>query len=216
LYKENQKLALKHIYLIRHGQTDYNVQGIVQGSSVDTSLNETGRLQAQLFYESYKDVPFDKIYTSKLKRTHQSVQGFINQGIPWEQHEGLNEISWGKYDGVLPSPEERAIQTEIMLRWSKGETKLTIGGGESPEQVLKRQKPVWDLILSRTKEKNVLVCIHGRAIRILMCYVMGVPLKEMDAFMHDNLCLYLLEYDGDEVTVLKSNSIEHLNDPVSS
>jgi broad specificity phosphatase PhoE len=203
-------LAHKRIYLIRHGQTDFNLRGIVQGSSVDTSLNDKGQRQAQLFYEAYKETPFDKVYTSLLKRTHQSVKGFIDSGIPWEQHQGLNEISWGKYDGHVSTPEDKAYYHGIIHQWAQGETHLTIGGGESPEQVLARQKPVWDMILNREDEKNVLVCIHGRAIRILMCYVMGMPLKEMDAFEHDNLCLYLLEHDGKQTKIVKANDLEHL------
>ncbi len=194
---------MKHIYLIRHGQTDYNKRGIVQGSSVDTSLNETGKQQADLFYEAYKDIPFDKIYTSKLQRTHQSVQKFIDKNIPWEQHVGLNEISWGEFDGKLSSKEDKEHYLSIMQRWTNGETHLAIGGGESPEIVRLRQIPVWDLILSREDEKNVLVCIHGRALRILMCHIKSLPLTEMDSFDHDNLCLYLLEYDGNRLEVKK-------------
>lgn len=207
--KLKPKLA-KTIYLIRHGQTDFNVQGIVQGSSVDTDLNETGRKQAQLFFDVYKDVPFDRIYTSKLKRTHQSVKGFIDLDIPWEQHQGLNEISWGKFDGQLSSKTDKAQYESVMQRWASGETNLAIGGGESPEQVLARQKPVWDLLLSREEDQTVLVCIHGRAIRILMCYVMGLPLSEMDGFMHDNLCLYELHYDGEKTHIVRANDLRHL------
>ncbi|HRG79965.1 MAG TPA: histidine phosphatase family protein, partial [Cyclobacteriaceae bacterium] len=59
----------KKIYIIRHGQTDFNLQGIVQGSGVDSSLNDMGRAQADAFYLTYKDIPFDKIYTSALRRT---------------------------------------------------------------------------------------------------------------------------------------------------
>lgn len=210
--KENEKLAPKSIYLIRHGQTDYNKKGIIQGSSVDTSLNDHGRKQAQLFYDAYKDIPFDKVYTSKLQRTHQSVQGFLDKKIPWEIHEGLNEISWGSYDGKLSSQQDKEVYLNIMKRWAEGETNLAIGGGETPEQVYARQKPVWDLILSRHEERNVLVCLHGRAIRILLCLIMNRPLKDMDTFMHDNLCLYQLEYDGTEVRIVKENCQLHLKE----
>ena len=203
---------MKHIYIIRHGQTDYNKKGIVQGSSVDTSLNETGRKQAELFYEAYKHVPFDKIYTSKLQRTHQSVQPFIDKNIPWEQYEGLNEISWGIYDGKLSSKEDKEQYISVMEKWTAGEIDLAIGGGESPSQVLKRQIPVWDLILSREEEKNILICIHGRALRILMCHVKNVHLKDMDTFAHDNLCLYLLKYDNKELELLKTNCLLHLKE----
>ncbi|MFM8834340.1 MAG: histidine phosphatase family protein, partial [Cytophagales bacterium] len=79
----------KKIYIIRHGQTDFNLRGIVQGSGVDSSLNDTGRAQANAFFQAYQHVDFDKIYTSKLVRTRESVQQFIGKGIPYEMLEGL-------------------------------------------------------------------------------------------------------------------------------
>ena len=77
-------MSTKKIYLIRHGETKYNKLGIVQGSGVDSDLNETGIEQANAFFEHYKNISFDKIYTSKLKRSQQSVQQFIDLGIPYE------------------------------------------------------------------------------------------------------------------------------------
>ncbi|RYE50114.1 MAG: histidine phosphatase family protein, partial [Sphingobacteriales bacterium] len=71
---------LKTIYLIRHGQTDLNKHGIVQGRGMDTDLNDMGRAQANAFFDKYGTVKFDKIYTSVLKRTHQTVQAFIDKG----------------------------------------------------------------------------------------------------------------------------------------
>ncbi|WP_257089087.1 histidine phosphatase family protein [Sphingobacterium sp. E70] len=55
--------------------------------------------QAQAFFERYNTVPFDKVYTSTLLRTHQTVQGFIDQNVPWEQLVGLDEISWESTKG---------------------------------------------------------------------------------------------------------------------
>jgi bisphosphoglycerate-dependent phosphoglycerate mutase len=86
-------LKRKSIYLIRHGETDLNRKGVVQGSGVDSMLNEWGEAQAAAFFNAYQHVPFDKIYTSALQRTQQSVRGFINQGIPYESYAGLYEIS---------------------------------------------------------------------------------------------------------------------------
>src|SRR5258708_29183342 len=89
------KLTSKKIYLVRHGQTDFNLRGIVQGSGVDSSLNDTGRAQALAFYQAYGDVPFDKVYTSRLRRTVETVRSFIDHGVLHEALGGLNEISWG-------------------------------------------------------------------------------------------------------------------------
>jgi broad specificity phosphatase PhoE len=68
----------KTLYIVRHGQTDLNKQGIIQGRGKDTDLNDEGRLQARQFFAAYGHVAFDKIYVSALKRTQQSIQQFID------------------------------------------------------------------------------------------------------------------------------------------
>ncbi|MCC9135233.1 histidine phosphatase family protein [Pontibacter silvestris] len=205
-------MSIKKIYLIRHGQTDYNFQGIVQGSGVDSQLNATGQQQAALFFEKYKSVPFNKVYTSVLQRSIQSVQGFIDLGIPHEKHAGLNEISWGTREGVPMTAEEDAYYHDILQKWNEGEVNLPIEGGESPEQVAARQRPVVELILSRPEEETILVCMHGRAMRILLCVLLNYPLQYMDQFEHHNLCLYQLEYTGSMFTIKKHCDIEHLHE----
>lgn len=201
---------MKNIYLIRHGQTDYNLKGIVQGSRVDTDLNETGQKQAELFYNAYKHIPFDKIYTSKLKRTTQSVKGFIQLGIPHESYEGLNEISWGDQDGKASNQQMHEYYSYISGQWAMGNLDIKIGGGESPNQVLERQKPVVELIKARSNEHNILICMHGRAMRILLCHLLDKPLSEMDTFEHSNLCLYQLTYVTGQFSLLKANDTSHL------
>ena len=91
--QNNAKLITKKVYLVRHGQTDFNLKNIVQGSGVDAELNDFGRRQAQKFFDVYRHVTFDKVYTSVLKRTKQTVQPFLDLKIPTEALAGLNEIS---------------------------------------------------------------------------------------------------------------------------
>lgn len=201
---------MKTIYLIRHGQTEFNLKGIIQGSNVDSDLNDTGRDQASRFFEAYQHVPFDKIYTSKLKRTVQSVQSFIDKGIPFEQFQGLNEISWGDQDGKATNSSMSEYYHYVANEWAIGNLDLQIGGGESPNQVLSRQKPVMEYILSQEHEKNVLICIHGRAMRILLCHLLGKPISEMDKFEHSNLCLYKLVYNNNKMVVELMNDTKHL------
>jgi probable phosphoglycerate mutase len=202
-------LTSKKIYLIRHGQTDYNLRGIVQGSGVDSSLNENGRAQAQAFFNTYSKVPFEKIYTSNLKRSIESVKDFIDLGYPHEKHSGLNEISWGKKEGQTITPDEDAYYHWMLKQWQQGNTSLRIEGGESPEEVATRQKPVIESIC-KSPAKTVLICMHGRAMRILLCQLFNQPLKSMDSFEHVNLCLYQLNYSGSLFTMEKHNDISHL------
>jgi len=205
-------LKSKTIYLIRHGETDYNRQGIVQGSGVDSELNEWGKAQAEAFFDTYQHVPFDKVYTSALQRTVQSVQGFIDLGIPHESHAGLNEISWGCREGSIPNSMDNAYYRDLILSWQNGQVDNPCEEGESPADVRARQKPVVDLILSRTHERTILISMHGRAIRILMTLLFSEPLTAMDKYEHSNLCLYRMKYLYSENRFIleTANDITHL------
>lgn len=206
-------MQTKTIYLVRHGETDFNKIGVVQGSGIDSSLNALGQQQAAAFFEAYKVVNFDKIYISKLQRTAQSVQKFIDCNIPTERHQGLNEISWGVLEGKVPNNDDNAYFRNLTATWRAGHTTTATEEGESPEDVVKRQKPVLDLILSRTNESTILICMHGRAIRILLTQLLGTPLSAMDSFQHSNLCLYKLLYDyqSQSFTLLAACDVSHLS-----
>jgi len=200
----------KKIYIIRHGQTDFNLKGIVQGSGVDSSLNDKGRAQALAFYQAYQHVSFDKVYISALKRTKESVDNFIMQGIPYESLAGLNEISWGTKEGQTITREEDAYYHWMLNQWRLGNTKERIEGGESPDDVTKRQAEALNHILKQTDEQTILICMHGRAMRILLCRLLNYPLRSMDMFEHENLCLYYVEKTYSMFTVKKYNDTTHL------
>src|SRR6185437_7081494 len=159
----------KTLYIIRHGQTDLNKRGIIQGRGMDTDLNDEGRKQAQQFFDAYKSVPFDKIYISALKRTQQSVQPFIELGIPFEKLSGLDELGWGVHEGQPGTTENKAAFMQIMRSWLDGKLDEKFEGGESPNEVKKRQLEALKIIMSHTEEKTVLICMHGRALRLLLC-----------------------------------------------
>lgn len=203
-------MSSKKIYIIRHGQTDFNLQNIVQGSGVDSSLNDQGRAQAKAFFQRYRNVPFDKVYTSALKRTKETVELFLALGIPMESLAGLNEISWGTKEGFKITPEEDEYYHYMLKQWELGNTSLRIERGESPEDVVRRIQPALEHILAQEREETVLICMHGRAIRILLCLLLNYPLKSMDMFEHENLCLYRVDYNGAFFTVDRYNDTTHL------
>jgi probable phosphoglycerate mutase len=168
-----------------------------------------GQAQAKAFFETYKSVTFDKIYTSVLRRTKETVADFIALGIPQESHAGLNEISWGVNEGQKITPDEDAYYHWMLQQWESGNTSLRIQGGESPDEVAIRQQPVIDKI-NKEEGQNILICMHGRAIRILLCQLLHYPMKSMDMFEHGNVCLYVLEFDGIAFSVSNYNDTSHL------
>lgn len=199
---------MKKIYLIRHGETAYNQFGLVQGSGIDSDLNELGRKQAKAFHKAYKHICFDKVYTSALKRTHQTVWHFIAAGVPWQQLSGLNEMGWGHREGRAITHNDDLEYQYILHSWRKGDLHIKGEGGESPLEVLEKQKVALHEILAHQEESNILICMHGRAMRVFMCLLLDVPLKEMDTFKHSNTCLYVLHYtpDGKFELVIENDS----------
>ncbi|TAE04097.1 MAG: histidine phosphatase family protein [Bacteroidetes bacterium] len=200
----------KTIYLIRHGETEFNKMHMIQGSGVDSNLNDTGREQAKAFYQAYKHIHFDKIYTSLLKRTKQSVASFISQGTPTEGLQGLNEISWGNREGKTINEADDSLYSDMMIAWKNGEMHHKLPNGESPLEVSERQKIAFKHIMNQEHEQNILICMHGRAMRIFLCLLLEKPLIYMDKFKHENLCLYVLRYRRGKFELELENDHKHL------
>jgi broad specificity phosphatase PhoE len=198
----------KQLYLIRHGETDYNRRGIVQGKGVNSSLNEVGRSQAQKFYDAYKNEGFDRIYISTLQRTRESIEPFTHTSIPIESHEGLDEISWGIHEGQESGDSFKEFHS-LLKTWKAGDIHASIQDGESPFTVQQRQLLFLDY-LRQTKDERILLCSHGRSMRILLCTLLGEPLQHMDRFPHHNLCLYRLQWDGEFTSIELFNDLSHL------
>ena len=204
----------KKIYLIRHGQTEYNRRGVVQGSGIDAPLNDVGWSQARAFYEAYHDIPFQHVYTSVLQRSIQSVRGFLDDGLPHTKLAGLNEINWGDKEGKVPTSEEHSYFREVVNAWKKGDVNRAIDGGESPVMVQERQQEALDQILAQENEDPILICMHGRAIRIFLCLMLKRDLRHMDDYPHHNLGLYLLMYNygTQQFTLERTNDTAHIPD----
>lgn len=187
---------MQEIYLIRHGETDWNQKGIIQGRGINSVLNEKGKKQAQAFFEFYKNIAFDAYLASTLQRTHQTLQPFLEQGHSLITHAELDEIDWGIHEGKAFTSVTNNQYTQILQAWKAGNLHHKIEGGESPLQLQKRQVHFIKKILPHAGKK-ILICSHGRAIRSMLCSMLNQPLQNMDAFPHQNLSLYkIIQHEG--------------------
>ena len=198
------------LYIIRHGETDFNRKGIVQGRSVNSDLNELGLQQARSFFKAYHHIPFDKIYTSSLKRTHQTVEPFINKGIEWIKLNELDELDWGVNEGREATPEMKSEFHQLTKKWMEGELHLKFPGGESPIEVNARQKIAIQKILNEPVQ-YALICMHGRALRLILCELLDIPLSNMDTFPHSNVSLYRLKFHNNKFEMLDFNNTDHFH-----
>lgn len=199
----------KNIYIIRHGQTDFNVRQIVQGRGVNSDLNDEGLKQAELFFRAHQEIQFDVVYTSTLKRTWQTVDNFIHKNIPHLVRHEIDEIDWGIFEGVEHNVSLQKEYYDIINQWKSGNLTIKIEGGESAQDLADRLNPFVEE-LKCISQQTILVCTHGRTLRLLMCLLLDKPISTMDEFDHQNTCLYHVEYDGTIFKLIKENDTTHL------
>jgi probable phosphoglycerate mutase len=197
------------LYIFRHGQTTYNSKGMVQGRGVDSSLNERGVLEAQLFYKYYGSVPFDLLVTSTLKRTIETAQFFEKEGLPVVRMRDLEEIDWGVYEGKVADDAMRVDYQNLLNAWSSGDYEAHLEQGDSARQMGERLQRVVDYFSSLDVDR-VLVCTHGGCLGFLMTLLQNLPLSQMPTYRHHNTGLCLFDYDGQQFKLIKQDDLAHL------
>lgn len=199
------------IYLIRHGETDYNKQRIIQGSGVDSSLNNTGIAQGNAFFEYYQGVDFQTVITSKLMRTHQTVVNFLDKKLPWEQTHDIDEMNWGVHEGKPGTPEMKVRYQEMIEEWNKDNLTWKLEEGESAAELGERVQRFLEHLKTR-KEDRILVCTHGRAMRCIIALMKEEHLREMENVAHANTGLYKVKLEDGKFEILLENDTTHLKD----
>ena len=202
-------MSTKIIYIVRHGETDFNRNGIIQGSGVDSELNETGRQQARAFYEHYRHIPFEAVLTSGLKRTHQTMKHFIDSGLPWEQFAEINEMNWGVHEGKHSTPEMVEEYRLIKEHWGQGRYDVKVRKGESAAELAERIERFVGHLQQRP-ESCLLVCSHGRAMSALMSILRQEELKLMNRYVHANTGLWRTHYAEGMFRFEVENDTAHL------
>lgn len=201
---------MKQYYFVRHGETDYNRKGIVQGSGVDSELNLEGHEQALKFYNHYKDEAFDFIYCSALTRSYQTILPFIQQKqIPFQKTPLINEISWGDHEGKKGTPEMIASYKRMVERWAVGDFEASLSNAESARELAHRLDAFLKNLTQSPYEK-VLICTHGRSLRCLLCLMKNQHLKEMENYSHDNTGLFLAHFEDGKFSLELENDTSHL------
>lgn len=158
------------LYIMRHGETDYNAKGRAQGWT-DIPLNENGRELAKMAAEGgMKEIPFDLIISSPLGRAVESAK-LVTGGkeIPMILDERIKEINFGDWDGMTSAEikESKADSEEERMMWTKPYQFKGIPGGESILDVIARTKDFFEELIQNPEyeDKTILVSTHGCAMR---------------------------------------------------
>ena len=162
-----------NIYLVRHGETDYNINNLLQGTS-DISLNNTGIKQAHILKEQIKDLKFDFIYSSPLQRALTTAKILNSElNLPIYVHDNLKERSFGCLEGI------NGKDYDIKLFWDYNKN-YKYKDVETIQDFFKRVHSFLDDISSKYGDKNILIVTHNGVNIATNCYFHG---------MHSNINL---------------------------
>lgn len=167
------------IYLVRHGETDWNLENKIQGQT-DTHLNENGRRQAQELAEkiSLELCGIGSIYTSKKVRALETARIIGEKlSITPVVQQGLEEICLGKWEGYTWK-QVREVFSEEYQNWHQNRRYQIPPEGESYQQLLNRLLPALDDIVKKEK-RDILVVTHSAVIMTLMSYIYDTPFEDM-------------------------------------
>ncbi len=199
------------LYLIRHGETDWNIVKRLQGAT-DIPLNENGEALARETAEGLKEIPFDMIFTSPLKRAHRTaeiVKG--NREIPLIIEERIREICFGDYEGLVSKSEGYSIpDPDFKFFFTKTDCYKTPPNGEPIESLLERTNDFLEELKKREdlKDKTILVSTHGAAVRALLSNIEHCDIAHFwGEGVHKNCGVSCVELVDDEYQILWENKI---------
>jgi len=199
-----------NIYIIRHGETDFNIGDVRFRGRYDVPLSDLGLKHAEEAGKQLSSVLLEKIYYSKLSRAkdtatkikeHQSTADLIEEPF-------LIDISFGDWEGKPPT---EVFTPEEQEKWFSMPHDFVIPGGETFYQVLDRLHRLFKRLRSQN-EKNVALVTHGAVINLIFVYLTGThPSHYWNFYVKPcSISNIKLRKDG-RVSIIVFNDVNHLS-----
>ncbi len=161
------------LYFLRHGETTASQTGGYCGVS-DGALTPAGRQMAQDFAAAYRDLAWEAVFCSPLKRAVATAQPLCEAaGLTPHQREGLKEIAYGQWEGKTPGEVNRDFHDEY-VSWLADPGWNAPTGGERGVDIARRSSAVLEEIERTQPSGNVLVVSHKATLRIMLCSLLGI------------------------------------------
>lgn len=190
------------LILLRHGETNKNLDNTLHSIDDDAELNETGILQIEEVAQELKDYLPDIVYSSREKRSLESARILTQAlGIPMLELDNIHERNWGKFTGQPWSEVEKILNPmNLDERYN-----YLPPGGESWKEFEERLTHAVKEVVIENQDKVVLIVTHGGAIRALMPYLLGKPKEESFKYDPKNASFVVFEYENGLFKQLKSS-----------
>ena len=195
-------------YLIRHGQTDWNVAGRWQGKA-DQPLNATGHAQAAAIAKRLATHPIRAIYSSDSIRAAATAQAIAHpHQLPIQYETNLQERDVGIFEGMT--------RQNILEQYPKSYEELRRGmfnpiGGETLAQVQARAVPIFERIVGDHPNESVVITSHGGTIVAILAHVLRLPIEQSYRLSgYANCALTRVENTSRGLRLVQLNDVGHL------
>lgn len=201
------------LYLIRHGETDWNASKKFQGWS-DIELNKNGLEQAKLLGERFKNIKVDEIYSSPLKRAVKTAEPLAKaNGITVQTNECFKEINFGKWEGLTRDEISETYGAEFDDFIIAPEIH-TFPGEISFDNVTKRIAKGLDEVLKGKNDKSIAIVSHGGIIRLMIKYLLDIHEPFYNKTWVDNTSVTFIEIGKNYNLLRVFNDSSHINNGI--
>lgn len=190
------------ICVARHGETDWNIAGILQGW-LDVAINEQGRRQAHQLAAAFADSGFARIYSSPLSRALETAE-IISRALqlaPPARHEGLKERNFGAIQGI-PKTELADLNPVLLQQILKRNPACSFEQGESMDAFASRVLDAISAIAERHPGERVLVITHGWVMDVITRHIRKLPRSAILNLKRKNVECMWLEVAGQAICPL--------------
>jgi broad specificity phosphatase PhoE len=198
------------LFIARHGETEYNRKGLLQGRGINAPLNETGKKQAIALANYLGTYQTDRMACSTLVRAYQTAEYCKGQNnVDFTKNPDLDEMDFGDYEGKDYNDVTKEL-SDLANSWKRGDLTTKIPGGESPRGVFDRANAAVESYMESLQTGTIVLIVHGRLIKILLSEWLGYGLKNMDLIEHHNGCVNQLIYKNGIFEPVYLNKTDHL------
>jgi len=197
------------IYIVRHGQTEWNLLGKTQGHG-NSDLTPKGIEQAELLADSMTKYPIDYIYSSDLGRAYQTAEIIGNKlNIEVEKTEALREMNFGTWEGrIIKDIIEE--DPELYKMWRNEPHIAKIPQGETLSQIKERTDAFIKEINEKYDGKHIVLVTHSLCARIMLLSFLDSDVKNIYRINQANTALNIIELRDYGPVVMKMNDTTHI------
>lgn len=197
------------IYIVRHGQTEWNLLGKTQGHG-NSDLTPKGIEQAELLADSMTKYPIDYIYSSDLGRAYQTAEIIGNKlSIEVEKTEALREMNFGTWEGrIIKDIIEE--DPELYKMWRNEPHLAKIPQGETLSQIKERTDAFIKEINEKYDGKHIVLVTHSLCARITLLSFLDSDVKNIYRINQANTALNIIELRDYGPVVMKMNDTTHI------